>query len=94
MAKMIAGIGCRPDRSLIYFQSHVPQHAELTWILGTITGIGQLERMTQYKEKSDRAGQNLGLLSYPVLMAADIMIHHVHAVPVGRRPDPAPGADP
>ncbi|HJU52262.1 MAG TPA: tryptophan--tRNA ligase, partial [Acidimicrobiia bacterium] len=64
-------------------QSQVPQHAELCWILGTITGLGQLERMTQYKEKSDRSGQNLGLLSYPVLMAADILIHRVNAVPVG-----------
>ena len=50
--------------------------------------------MTQYKEKADRAGQNLGLLSYPVLMAADILIHRVHAVPGRRRPDPAPRTDP
>lgn len=83
MAKAVIAAGVDPDRSLLYFQSDVPQHTELTWILSTITGIGQLERMTQYKEKSDRAGQNLGLLSYPVLMAADILIHHVHAVPVG-----------
>ncbi len=83
MAKMIIASGVDADRSLLYFQSHVPQHTELAWILGTITGIGQLERMTQYKEKSDRSGQNLGLLSYPVLMAADILLHHVHAVPVG-----------
>lgn len=83
MAKVIIASGVDPDRSLLYYQSHVPQHTELTWILSTITGIGQLERMTQYKEKSDRAGQNLGLLSYPVLMAADILVHHVHAVPVG-----------
>jgi tryptophanyl-tRNA synthetase len=83
MAKAVVACGVDPDRSLLYFQSHVPQHTELTWILSTITGIGQLERMTQYKEKADRAGQNLGLLSYPVLMAADIILHHVHAVPVG-----------
>ncbi|MDX1448367.1 MAG: tryptophan--tRNA ligase [Acidimicrobiia bacterium] len=83
MAKAVIACGVDPERSLLYFQSHVPQHTELTWILSTITGIGQLERMTQYKEKSDRAGQNLGLLAYPVLMAADIIIHHVHAVPVG-----------
>jgi tryptophanyl-tRNA synthetase len=75
--------GVDPTRSLFYFQSQVPQHAELTWILGSISGIGQLERMIQYKEKAERAGQNLGLLSYPVLMAADILIHRVHAVPVG-----------
>ena len=83
MAKTVIACGVDPEQSLLHFQSHVPQHTELTWILSTITGIGQLERMTQYKEKADRAGKNLGLLSYPVLMAADIMIHKVHAVPVG-----------
>jgi tryptophanyl-tRNA synthetase len=51
--------------------------------MGTITGMGQLERMTQYKEKSDRAGQLYGLFAYPVLMVADILLHKVHAVPVG-----------
>ncbi len=83
MAKVVIACGVDPDLSLLYFQSHVPQHIELTWILGTIVGLGQLERMTQFKEKADRAGQNLGLLSYPVLMAADIIIHKAHAVPVG-----------
>jgi len=82
-AKLVIAAGVDPARSLFYFQSQVPQHAELTWILGAITGLGQLERMTQFKEKADRAGQNLGLLSYPVLMAADILIHRVHAVPIG-----------
>ncbi len=83
MARSVLASGVDPSRSLLYFQSDVPHHAELAWILSTITGIGQLERMTQYKEKSDRAGQNLGLLSYPVLMAADILLYKVHAVPVG-----------
>jgi len=82
-AKLVIATGVDPERSLFYFQSQVPQHAELTWILGNIAGIGQLERMIQYKEKAERTGQNLGLLSYPVLMAADILIHRVHAVPVG-----------
>ncbi len=82
-AKTILAAGVDPQRSLFYFQSQVPQHAELAWILGTMAGLGQLERMTQFKEKSDRAGQNLGLLSYPVLMAADILVHRAHAVPVG-----------
>lgn len=85
-AKMLLALGIDPHRSLFYFQSDAPQHAELAWILGTMTGIGQLERMTQYKDKVARHGkasQNLGLLSYPVLMAADILIHKVHAVPVG-----------
>jgi tryptophanyl-tRNA synthetase len=83
MARSVLASGVDAERSLLYFQSDVPHHAELAWILSTITGIGQLERMTQYKEKSDRAGQNLGLLSYPVLMAADILLYKVHAVPVG-----------
>lgn len=82
-AKMVLATGVEPGRSLLYYQSEVPQHLELAWILGTLTGLGQLERMTQFKEKSDRAGQNLGLFSYPVLQAADILIHKVHAVPVG-----------
>ncbi|HET7846485.1 MAG TPA: tryptophan--tRNA ligase [Acidimicrobiia bacterium] len=83
LARMILAVGVEPERSLLYYQSEVPQHVELSWILGTITGIGQLERMTQFKEKSDRSGQNLGILAYPVLQAADILIHKVHAVPVG-----------
>lgn len=82
-AKSVLASGVDPERSLLYFQSDVPQHPELSWILGTMTGIGQLERMTQFKEKAGRSGQSLGLLSYPVLMAADILLHKVHAVPVG-----------
>lgn len=82
-AKTLLAVGIDPSHSLLYYQSQVPQHSELAWILGTITGIGQLERMTQYKDKADKAGQNLGLLAYPVLMAADILLHKVHAVPVG-----------
>ncbi len=83
LAKMILAAGVDPKRSLLYYQSEVPQHVELSWILSTFTGLGQLERMTQFKEKADRGGQNLGLLAYPVLQAADILIHRVHAVPVG-----------
>ena len=83
LARMILASGVDPERSLLYYQSEVPQHVELAWILGTIAGLGQLERMTQFKEKADRSGQNLGLLAYPVLQAADILIHKVHAVPVG-----------
>ena len=82
-ARLLLAMGVDPQRSLLYYQSDVPQHAELSWILGTVTGLGQLDRMTQFKEKSDRAGQNLGLYAYPVLMAADILLHKVHAVPVG-----------
>lgn len=83
LAKMIIAAGVEPRRSLLYYQSEVPQHSELYWIIGTLAGIGQLQRMTQFKEKSDRAGQSLGLLAYPVLQAADILIHKAHAVPVG-----------
>jgi tryptophanyl-tRNA synthetase len=82
-ARMLLAVGVDPTRSLLYFQSDVPQHPELSWILGNFIGLGQLERMTHFKEKADRAGQNLGILSYPVLQAADILIHKVHAVPVG-----------
>lgn len=82
-ARMLLAMGVDPARSLVYYQSDVPQHAELSWILGTMTGMGQLERMTQYKEKADKSGQLYGLFAYPVLMAADILIHRAHAVPVG-----------
>ena len=83
LAKMFLAVGVDPNRSLVYYQSDVPQHVELSWILSTLSGLGQLQRMTQFKEKSDKTGQNLGLLAYPVLQAADILIHRVHAVPVG-----------
>ena len=82
-AKLVLASGIDPHKALFYYQSQVPQHAELSWILGTITGLGQLERMTQFKEKAKKSVQNLGLLAYPVLMAADILVHRVHAVPVG-----------
>jgi len=82
-AKALIAAGVDPQRSLFYYQSQVPQHTELAWILGTITGTGQLNRMTQFKDKSDRAGSNLGLYSYPVLMAADILLFHADAVPIG-----------
>ena len=83
LAKMIIAAGVDPKRSLLYYQSDLPQHSELYWILGTLIGVGQLQRMTQFKEKSDKSGQVFGLLAYPVLQAADILIHRVHAVPVG-----------
>ncbi|MGD2043041.1 MAG: tryptophan--tRNA ligase [Acidimicrobiia bacterium] len=83
LAKMIIAAGVNPERSLLYYQSDLPQHSELYWILGTLVGVGQLQRMTQFKEKSDKSGQGFGLLAYPVLQAADILIHRAHAVPVG-----------
>lgn len=82
-AKVLLAAGVDPEQSLFYYQSQVPQHTELAWILGTITGTGQLNRMTQFKDKSDKAGSNLGLYSYPVLMAADILLFRADAVPIG-----------
>jgi tryptophanyl-tRNA synthetase len=83
-AKVLLACGIDPDRSLFYFQSQVPQHSELAWILGTMTPTGVLNRMTQYKDKVARGeAANLGLYSYPVLMAADILLYHANLVPIG-----------
>jgi len=82
-AKVLLAMGVDPERSLFYYQSQVPQHTELAWILSTIASTGQLNRMTQFKDKADKAGSNLGLYAYPVLMAADILLYRADAVPVG-----------
>jgi len=83
-AKVLLAIGIDPDRSLVYMQSQVPQHPELAWILGTVTPMGVLNRMTQFKDKTERGvPANLGLFSYPVLMAADILVLRADLVPVG-----------
>lgn len=74
--------GLDPKKSIIFAQSEVMQHAQLAWVLGTITPMGWLDRMTQFKEKS-RNNENLGLYSYPVLMAADILLYKADLVPVG-----------
>jgi len=81
--KLLMAVGIDPERSLVYYQSQVRQHVELAWLLATITSLGQLNRMTQFKEKADKGGENLGLYAYPVLMASDILIHKAHYVPVG-----------
>ncbi len=77
--------GIDPEKSVIFVQSHVPEHTELTWLLNTVTPLGDLLRMTQYKEKSKKFNQNLsaGLLNYPILMAADILLYKSDIVPVG-----------
>ena len=76
--------GINPDKSLIVVQSHVPEHAELTWVLNTITYLGELNRMTQFKDKSKKEKNiNLGLYTYPVLMASDILLYQADLVPVG-----------
>jgi len=82
-AKILMAVGIDPKRSLLYYQSDVRAHVELAWMLATITSLGQLNRMTQFKEKADKGSENLGLYSYPVLMAADILVHKAHYVPVG-----------
>lgn len=77
--------GMDPKKSTLFIQSHVPAHMELTWVLNSMTYMGQLNRMTQFKEKSRRAEENLnaGLFTYPVLMAADILLYQTDLVPVG-----------
>ena len=68
-------LGIDPEKSIIFVQSSVPEHSELNWILSTITPVGELERMTQFKDKSKNKKSVLaGLLNYPVLMAADILL--------------------
>ena len=84
MAVGLLAAGIDPQRSILYVQSHVPDHATLAWLLTTITPLGELERMTQYKDKSQRYESiPAGLLSYPVLMAADILLYRAERVPVG-----------
>ena len=77
--------GLDPSRSIIYLQSHAPQHAELGWILGCYAMIGELNRMTQYKDMQKKQANNLnaGIFTYPVLMAADILLYDTELVPVG-----------
>jgi len=79
--------GLDAERSIVFVQSHVPAHAELAWILNCVTPLGWLERMTQFKDKSQRQGDreriSAGLLDYPVLMAADILLYDANVVPVG-----------
>jgi tryptophanyl-tRNA synthetase len=77
--------GINPKKSILFNQSRVPQHAELTWVFNCVARLGWLNRMTQFKEKAgkDRENASVGLYDYPVLMAADILIYHATHVPVG-----------
>lgn len=77
--------GLNPERCIIFVQSHVPEHTELAWILNTITPMGHLERMTQFKEKSQQheSNVNAGLFNYPVLQSADILLYKAELVPIG-----------
>ncbi|MBQ6678450.1 MAG: tryptophan--tRNA ligase [Lachnospiraceae bacterium] len=78
--------GLDPEKNIIYYQSHVPAHAELAWILNCFTYMGELQRMTQFKDKSAKHADNInaGLFTYPVLMAADILLYQADVVPVGQ----------
>ena len=84
-AQLLA-VGLDPTRSTVFVQSHVPEHAQLAWILECLTGFGEASRMTQFKDKSQREGAEratVGLFTYPVLQAADILIYQASGVPVG-----------
>lgn len=85
LAIMIMASGVDPECATLFVQSHVPEHCELAWVLNTVTPLGDLHRMTQFKDKArqNRANVNLGLLAYPVLMAADILLYKASVVPVG-----------
>lgn len=78
--------GIDPDKSILFIQSHVPAHAELCWALDTIAYVGEMNRMTQFKDKSRKHADNInmGLMNYPVLMAADILLYQADLVPVGK----------
>ena len=84
IAQYIA-VGLDPDKNNLFIQSHVKGHTELAWVLGCNTGLGELNRMTQFKDKSAKAGANVnaGLYTYPILMASDILLYNAHKVPVG-----------
>ncbi len=85
-AAQLLGAGLDPDRCTLFVQSHVPQHTELAWVLGCMTGFGEASRMTQFKDKSAREGQeqaSVGLFTYPILQAADILLYQADQVPVG-----------
>ncbi len=84
LAQYIA-CGLDPNKNIMFYQSHVPQHAELAWVLNCITYVGELSRMTQFKDKSRKHADNInmGLMDYPVLMAADILLYKTSLVPIG-----------
>jgi tryptophanyl-tRNA synthetase len=85
VAQLLA-LGLDPDRCTLFVQSHVPEHAQLGWVLSCITGFGEAGRMVQFKDKSAKSGQDstsVGLFTYPILQAADILLYHADQVPVG-----------
>ncbi len=84
-AAMLMACGIDPEKSILFIQSHVPAHAQLSWVLGCFCPFGDLTRMHQFKEKSATHPEDIngGLLTYPILMAADILLYNAHLVPVG-----------
>ncbi len=85
VAQLLAA-GLDPGRCVLFVQSHVPEHTQLSWVFECLTGFGEASRMTQFKDKSARAGSagvSVGLFTYPVLQAADILLYRANAVPVG-----------
>src|SRR3989344_5749952 len=84
ISAIILAAGVDPDKSLLFVQSHNPDHANLGWVLNNYLSMGQLSRMTQYKEKSQgKESVSVGLFDYPALMAADILLYDTTEVPVG-----------
>lgn len=86
LLKIYLACGIDPEKNLLFVQSHVPSHAQLSWVLNCYTYMGELSRMTQFKDKSKGHGDNInaGLFTYPVLMAADILLYGAELVPVGK----------
>jgi tryptophanyl-tRNA synthetase len=85
-AAQLLGAGLDPERCTLFVQSHVPEHTELQWVLSCITGFGEANRMTQFKDKSAKGGSDassVGLFTYPILQAADILLYEANQVPVG-----------
>jgi len=85
-AAQLLALGISPDKSTLFVQSQVPQHNQLGWIMECLTGFGEASRMTQFKDKSSKAGADsarVGLFTYPMLQAADILLYQAHYVPVG-----------
>ena len=82
----LLALGIDPERSLLFLQSMVPEHTELAWVFNNVIGMGELERMTQFKDKSEHQPENInvGLFTYPVLQAADILLYKAELVPVGQ----------
>ncbi|MGH3657914.1 MAG: tryptophan--tRNA ligase, partial [Micromonosporaceae bacterium] len=85
-AAQLLALGIDPERSTLFVQSHVPEHPQLSWLLSCITGFGEASRMTQFKDKATKQGAeraSVGLFTYPILQAADILLYQTHQVPVG-----------